>query len=58
VIDADDKPTLFQALLPPELRIAEVQEQWVKTAGYSDALDRLRNAHLKPADASQVAGLM
>jgi ATP-dependent Lhr-like helicase len=58
VIDASDKPTLFQALLPNELRLAELREAWRKTPMYSDSLARLRIGNTRPMDPILASGLM
>jgi len=58
VIDATEKPTLFQALLPPELRLAELHEAWFKTGTHRESLARLSAANTRPADPMLVAGLV
>jgi len=58
VIDATEKPTLFQALLPPELRLAELREAWFKTAVHVQSLARLKTANTRPTDPTQVSGLL
>ena len=58
VVDATEKPTLFQALLPPELRLGELQEAWFKTATHTESLARLSAAKSRPADPMLVAGLV
>ncbi len=58
VIDATEKPTLFQALLPPELRLAELREAWFKTAVHVQSLARLKTANTRLADSTQVGGLL
>jgi ATP-dependent helicase Lhr and Lhr-like helicase len=58
VVDATEKPTLFQALLPPELRLAELSEAWFKTATHRESLARLSTANTRPADPMVVTGLV
>ena len=58
VVDATEKPTLFQALLPPELRLAELSEAWFKTATHRESLARLSTANSRPADPMVVNGLV
>ena len=58
VVDATEKPTLFQALLPPELRLAELHEAWLKTVTHRESLARLSAANTQPADPMLFTGLV
>ena len=57
LIDVNDNPTLFQALLPPELRVAELRESWLKTSVHADSLARLRTGNAHAITPAQVASL-
>jgi ATP-dependent Lhr-like helicase len=57
LVETIGSPTLFQALLPPELRVAELRELWLKTAVHADSLALLRTGNTQVMTLAQIEGL-